>query len=152
LEGSRGWHHGQLSPSFSLRTGYDVREGVRGGQACDRSQSSKLSKSFYKTLDDKAGRVKVGVGRAEGGDETVSSAFGGAEVHEEDLVFDMVDDAREERFQFGFFAGCQVTLEDGKLEMIPEIAAGFENLSEAFGVADVVANKVSAAHGEKDEL
>ena len=46
-------------------------------------------------LDDEAGRVEVGVGLAERGNDAVAAAFGGAEVDEEDLILVVMDDAGE---------------------------------------------------------
>lgn len=87
------------------------------------------------------------VGLAEGGDGAFGTAFGGAEGDEEHLVFALVDEGAEFVFEAEAFVRGEVALEDGELEVIAPIEAGFVDAAEAAWVADVVANDVGGAHG-----
>lgn len=96
--------------------------------------------------EDDAGGIEVGVRFAEGGDDAVAAAGGGAEVDEKDLVFEMVDDAGEAAAAGGEILGGELTLEDGELEVVSEGAEEFEDLAEAFRVGDVVTDEIGGAH------
>jgi len=91
------------------------------------------------------------VGQAQGGDDAVASAFGGAEGNEEDLVFIVVDDVVQCGFELGFFFGVEVAFKHGELDVVAVVAACFEGAAQAFVVGDVVANKVCGAHGSPRE-
>ncbi len=95
---------------------------------------------------DDTGGVERGVGEAEGGDDAVAAAFGGAEVDEEDLVFVVMDDAGEFGAAANEVAGGELAFEDGVLEVVAEAAHRFEDFAEAFVVGDVVADEVGLAH------
>jgi len=92
-------------------------------------------------------RIDVDVGLAEGGDDSIAAAFGGAEVDEEDLVFVVIDQIAQRVATFRQVDGVELALEDGVLEMVAEIAHGLVDLAEAFVVADVVADEESVPHG-----
>lgn len=96
--------------------------------------------------DDNAGGVDVCVRFAEGGDDAVAAAGGRAEVDEEDLVLIVVNDLGEAATAGGEVLGGELAFEDGELEVISEIAKEFEDVAEAFGVGDVVADEVGGAH------
>ena len=96
---------------------------------------------------DDAGGVEFDVGGAECGDDAAAAALGGAEVDEEDLVFGWFDDLGEFVFECDFFCGGEVAFEDGVLEVVAVIFAGFEDATEAFFVADVVADDPGVSHG-----
>lgn len=96
--------------------------------------------------DDEAGGVEVGVGLAEGGDDAVATAFGGAEMDEENLVFVVVDEVGEEGAATDEVGGGELAFEDGELEVVSEGAHGFEDLAEALVVGDVVTDQVGLAH------
>jgi len=76
--------------------------------------------------------------------------FAGAEIDKENLIFLFVDEVFEEGLELRFFSRVQIAFENGKLEVVAPVAAGFENALEAFFVADVVADEVGAAHGGED--
>ena len=101
--------------------------------------------------DDVTGGVDGGVGAAEGGDDAVAAAFGGAEVDEEDLVLGVVDDLGEFAFEAGEVGAGELALEDGELEVVAPGAHDFEDAAEAFVVGDVVADEVGGAHGGSHE-
>ena len=96
--------------------------------------------------DDETGGVEVGVGLAEGGDDAVATAFGGAEMDEENLVFVVLDEVGEEGAAADEVGGGELAFEDGELEVVAEGAHGFEDLAEAFVVGDVVTDQVGLAH------
>jgi hypothetical protein len=96
--------------------------------------------------DDKTGRVDVGVGEAERGDDAVATPFGRPEVDEQDLVFVVVDDGGQLGAAADEVAGGELALENGVLEVVSEGAHGLENLAEAFVVADVVADEIGLSH------
>jgi hypothetical protein len=59
----------------------------------------------------------------------------------------MIDDVAQSGFQFNLFRWIQVALENRKLQVVAKITTGFENLSQPLVIGNVVANKISRAHG-----
>ena len=98
-------------------------------------------------LEDVARGVEFDVGGAEAGDSFFSATFCRSEVDEEDLVFFGVDYGFQFFFEFNFVGGAEVAFEYGVLEVVAVVAAGFVNLAQAFGVADVVGDDVGGQHG-----
>ena len=94
-----------------------------------------------------AGRIQFEVGDAQGGNDAVAAPLGGAEADEDHLVFGVVDKGRQFGFQRGLFRRVEVALENRELEVVAVVFAGFEHAAQAFGIGDVVANKVRGAHG-----
>jgi len=72
---------------------------------------------------------------------------GGAEVDEEDLVFDVVDEGDEFGDEFGFLAGVEFAEEDGELGVVAATLEGVEDAGAAFVVGDVVGDEVVASGG-----
>ncbi len=97
--------------------------------------------------DHDAGRIEVGVGLAESGDNAVAAAFGGAEVDEEDLVFVVVDDGGEFGAEADEVSRGELALEDGVLQVVAVAAHGLEDFAQAFVVGNVVADEEGFAHG-----
>lgn len=91
--------------------------------------------------------VDGGVGQAEGRDDAVAAAGGGAEVDEEDLVFVVLDDFAENVPALGEVDGRELALEDRVLQVVAEVAHGLIDPAEAFVVADVVADEIGVSHG-----
>lgn len=88
----------------------------------------------------------MGIGLTERGDHAIAAAFGGAEVYEKDLIISVVDDAAKQLAAANQVGRGELALEDGKLEVIAEIAHGLEDLAQALVVGDIVADQIGGAH------
>jgi hypothetical protein len=84
--------------------------------------------------------------QAEGGNHAGTAKFRAAEANKEDLIFVVVNLARELAFEFGLFGIGEIAFEDGILEMGAEAFADFEDLPEPLVVADIVGDDVSQSH------
>jgi hypothetical protein len=120
--------------------GGEIWIGERGRERCHGKNLS------GKRSDDDAGGVDGGVRFAEGGNDAVAAAGGGAEIDEEDLVLVVVNDLGEAGAAGGEVLGGELAFKDGELEVVSEIAQEFEDVAEAFGVGDVVADEVGEPH------
>lgn len=121
-----------------------------GGALClrDRNGVEGHGGSFRGVSGDEAGGIDGRIRAAEGGDDAVAAAFGGAEVDEEDLVEVVVDGFGEFGAEAGEVGGGELAFEDGVLEVVAPGAHDFEDASEAFVVGNVVADEVGVAHGD----
>ena len=97
-------------------------------------------------LENVAGSVEFDIRSAKAGDSFFPAIFRRAEMNEEDLVFFGVDDGFQFFLEFNFVGGAKIAFEYGVLKVIPVVAAGFVNLAQAFGVADVVGDDVGGKH------
>jgi hypothetical protein len=147
--------------SFLNERGVNFRKSleisVRAGCGCFGSTwvlAKEMSKSGRITIgqsadfsDNVAGSVEFRIGFSEGADGAFGAGFAGAEGDEENLVFAVVDEFLEFGFHADAFDRGEVALEDGKLQVIAEIFAGFENAAQAFRIRDVVGDDIGRAHG-----
>jgi NADPH-dependent curcumin reductase CurA len=58
----------------------------------------------------------------------------------------VIDDFAQGAFQFESLGRVEVAFKDGELEVVAEVATGFENAPEPFIVGDVITNQVRSAH------
>ena len=93
-----------------------------------------------------AGGVDGGVGEAEGSDDAVTTAFGGPEMDEQDLVFGVEYDAGKFNAAADEIAGRELALENRVLEMVAKTAHEFEDFAETAVVGDVVTDEIGLAH------
>ena len=112
-----------------------------------------LSKNFRQELAERiflenvTGSVEFDIRSAQTGDSFFPAIFRRAEMDEEDLVFFGVDDGFQLFLEFNFVGEAQIAFKHGVLKMVAVVAAGFVNLAQAFGVADVVSDDVGGQHG-----
>jgi hypothetical protein len=76
----------------------------------------------------KAGRIHRHVRDAQGSDDAPSPPFRWPQPDEHHLVVGVVDDVFEGSLESHFFGGAQVTLKDGKLQVVTIVLTGLENL------------------------
>jgi len=119
-----------------------ARTGFSASPRRSRVQLSKNSEnSKHKTR-----RVYFRIGQSHCGDHPVAAPFSRTKRDEQHLVFVLVDNLTQRRFQFDFLGRIQVTLENRKLKMIAETATGFEGASQSFVIRHIVANHVCRSH------
>jgi hypothetical protein len=90
--------------------------------------------------------VDGGVREAKGCYDPVATAFGGAEMDEEDLVFRVLDDASKFDAAADEVSGSELAFKDGVLEVVAETAHELEDFAEAAVVSDVVTDEIGLAH------
>lgn len=86
------------------------------------------------------------VGFAERRDDAIAASIGWAQIDEQDLIVSIVDDVRKLRLAMKQIDFGQLALEDAELDMIAPVFHRFENLTQPFGVGDVVADDVRSEH------
>lgn len=97
--------------------------------------------------NDDAGRVDRRIRLPQRGNHSIAAACGRAQIDEQYLIVGMVDDVPERRPTARQIDGGPLTLEDGVLEMIAEIAHGLEDPAESLVVGDVVTDEIGVSHG-----
>ena len=98
-------------------------------------------------LNDDQGRIDVDIGFADCSDDPVSAPFSRPEIDEQHLVFVVMNDFVQLRPQAHQIHARELALEDRELQVIPPGPHGLEDLSQALGISDVVADNVGVAHG-----
>jgi hypothetical protein len=107
--------------------------------------SRNLRATIY--LNNKAGGVHLGILQSNGTDGALAACVGHAEINKEDLVFVVVDDFVQLRFELNFLCPGEVALEYGELQMDAVAFANLENSAQTLGVADIVSNEKVSSHG-----
>lgn len=83
----------------------------------------------------------------EGMDYPFPSSLFRTEVHEENLIFTMMDFLGQLSLETNPLAIVQVTAKDGELKMFAMSVHELEDVAKARGVADVVCDQINGPHG-----
>jgi hypothetical protein len=93
-------------------------------------------------LNDKTWRVDACIRQTERRYDSIAAPFGGSEVHEQNLILVVVDDAGKFGAAPNQIARGELTLEYGVLQMIAIPAHGLEDLAQTLVISDVVTNQI----------
>ena len=80
-------------------------------------------------LDDYGNAIEVDVWLAQGGDGCRAAPFDGADVHEQDLVLEVVNDSREAGAELDQLTVVQLALKDGELQVLSPTEHELVNLA-----------------------
>lgn len=73
--------------------------------------------------------------------------MGWPQVYKQDLVFRVMDDGADFRFQSGFLGRAQVALKNGVLQVVSKVLAGFERQTQTLVIRHVITDQVGVSHG-----
>ena len=91
-------------------------------------------------LHDDTGAIQIGVRFAERGDDPFAAPFRRPQIHEQHLVFAMIDNPAQ-RFATAHQIGCcELAFKNGKLQVVSEAAHQLEHLPQPLLVRDVITN------------
>jgi hypothetical protein len=96
--------------------------------------------------DNDAGAVEICIRFAQSSNNPVTAPFGGAEIHEKNLVFVVMNYFAQGRAATHQIRRSKLALEDGELEVISETAHEFEDFAQAFIVGNVITNEEGTSH------